>query len=275
MSGCSQTGLLVFLSSTWVKAAVLMWGEAPYEKARKAKILLFQSIKDIQRSSNLLTNELKQISDKIRQLDRRKNMVTITNLVKRARAVRLQQALLDKKKAALEIHMDALASTELNQSVVRSFKETNSALKSMGLNDIQQQTDDITLDMEENLHDISQIHKLLSGMPEQEDIEWSEVEAELESLLSGNECAPPPKLENKMSVNPAVDNLSATNAHEDTDTNTVIETGIHDTNMKTEVLNNSGTADCLPEDVSSQSIEANEKDPDQEDQRKESLQAAN
>lgn len=193
MSGCTRNGVILVISATWVKMATILWGEPSFEKTRKAKILLYQSIEEIKSSELTLQNELKGIADKVRQVgDRKKNVVTVTNLVRRSRNVRQQLAVLEKKKQALEIHVDALVSSELNQTVVKSVKETSSALKSMGLGDIHDQTNEITLDMEENIQDIQSIQKLLSGVtPDADDIEWDDVESELDNLLSGSEVAMP------------------------------------------------------------------------------------
>ena len=204
MSGCTRHGVILLISSTWVKAATLLWGEPTFEKARKAKILLHKSIMDIKGSEDGLNNELKLIAEKVRVLgDRKKIVVTLTNLVRRSRIVRQQLAVLEKKKSALEIHMDALVSSELNQTVVKSVKETSSALKSMGLGDVHDQANEITLDMEENIQDIQSIHKLFSGVtPNTDDLQWEDVESELDSLFSGSEqIVYAPQASNSMTSN--------------------------------------------------------------------------
>ena len=84
--------------------------------------------------------------------------------------------------------LDTLSSSELNQQVINSVKQTSSALKSMGLGDALKQADGLHLDMEEQISDIESVQKSLAT-PLYDDFDdlGDGLEAELDLLLKDSD----------------------------------------------------------------------------------------
>ena len=64
---------------------------------------------------------------------------------------------------ALEQQLDAIATTQLNQQVLSSMKQTSNALKSLGLDSTLNSVDEVMSDMQEANTDINEITQTLSG----------------------------------------------------------------------------------------------------------------
>lgn len=183
MSSCSRGILVSWLAQLWVGTATTLFGKKKFEKAREAKISLLQAIADIQNSEEDCQNEMRHLAEKVRQLDRKKHTVTMVQHVKRSKQLRAQIGMLSKKKMALQLHLDTLNTTELNQHVVQSVKDTSSALKSMGLAEIQNDTDEMVMDMQENLQDVQGIQRSLASAYEDTEFSDLDLEGELSILL--------------------------------------------------------------------------------------------
>ena len=183
MSAC-KIGVLQFLSGQWVYLATALHGVSQIDQIRMAKDALASSIMKIKEQEGGLRGELLLISKKVRGMDRGAMKNAVTLQLKRSRYLRQQLAMLSNKRSALEQHLDTLDTSELNQQVITSMKQTSSALKSMGLDQAQTQADGLLMDMEENMQDMHNITKILST-PIQEDMDFDAnvFENELSLLL--------------------------------------------------------------------------------------------
>lgn len=186
MPGC-ETGVVRFVSKQWVTLATLLHGVPQIDQIRLAKTGLKASIDTIQTQEEGMRQELLGISRKVRQMDRATMKNAITAQLKRSRYLRQQMSMLQNKRLALEQHMDTLSTSELNQQVISSVKQTSSALKSMGLEAAQSQADGLLIDMEERILDMQSIQKTLAApFMEDFDLDTGALDAELDMLIS--EC---------------------------------------------------------------------------------------
>ncbi len=94
--------------------------------------------------------------------------------------------MLQRKREALDNHMETLEHSELNQHVLHSMQRTSNALKAMGLDKSLKDVDKVMLDLEENHSDISSLQQTL-GMSymEDESVDWG---LELSSMLNMFYC---------------------------------------------------------------------------------------
>lgn len=132
MTVTCQVGISRFLSEQWVYVATMVWGMPVIDQTRIAKAALNESIQKIVACETPLREELCQISTKVRQMDKAAMKAAMVTHLKRSRHVRQQLSTMHNKKAALQQHLDTLSSSELNQQVISSVKQTSTALKSMG-----------------------------------------------------------------------------------------------------------------------------------------------
>jgi hypothetical protein len=105
-------------------------------------------------------------------------------------------AVLQRKREALDNHMETLESSELNQHVLHSMQRTSNALKAMGLDKSLQAVDKVMLDLEENHSDMSSLQQTLGmSYTDDDNVDWG---LELSMLLSDDDCVAPPVLSNAM-----------------------------------------------------------------------------
>ena len=201
MAGC-QTSVVRFVSKQWVTLATMMHGMPQIDQIRLAKTGLCESINTIQGQEDGMRNELLGISRKVRQMDRVTMKNAITTHLKRSRYLRQQLAMLQNKRLALEQHMDTLSTSELNQQVISSVRQTSSALKSMGLNAAQTQADGLLIDMEESILDMQNIQKTLATpLQEDFDVDANALDAEFDLLIADyDEEITAPTVSNYMTV---------------------------------------------------------------------------
>jgi len=101
---------------------------------------------------------------------------------------------LQRKREALDNHMETLENSELNQHVLHSMQQTSNALKAMGLDKSLQAVDKVMLDLEENHSDMSSIQQTLGMSYSDDEVDWG---LEL-SMLLDDDCVAPPQLANGM-----------------------------------------------------------------------------
>lgn len=162
MTVTCKVGISRFFSEQWVYVATMVWGMPVIDQTRIAKAALNESIQKIVACETPLREELYQISTKVRQMDKAAMKSAMINHLKRSRHLRQQLNVMHSKKSALQQHLDTLSSSELNQQVISSVKQTSTALKSMGLDVAQQQADGLLIDMEECMQDMKSIQATLS-----------------------------------------------------------------------------------------------------------------
>lgn len=176
--------MIRFISEQWIAVAKICNGVSVIDQTRMAKDALQKSIVDIQDSEETVKGELLVIARKVRQMDRETMKNATLSQLKRSRYLRQQLGLLSSKRTALEQHLDTLSSSELNQQVISSVRQTSTALKSMGLDVAQSQADGLLLDMEESMQDMQSIQKTLATpLMEDLDMDSSLLDSELDLLL--------------------------------------------------------------------------------------------
>jgi len=184
MPGCNEVAHNS-LANTWLRFMGVVRGAPIVDQARKAKLMLETSIKEIQKNELVLKSELSAIALRVKQTHNPKTKSTLNALLCTSRAKRMKLTAAVKKRAALEQHMDTLASSELNQSVMSSVRETSQVLKAMGLDKSLDSVEEMMLDMEESTQDASSIQSSLATSFTGEDpSDESDLQREMEMLLN-------------------------------------------------------------------------------------------
>jgi myosin heavy subunit len=124
-----------------------------------------------------------------------KNMERIKPTLIQCRKIKNRLAVLERKKEALQNHVETIENSELNQHVLHSMQRTSSALKAMGLDKSLQSVDKVMLDLEENHSDMNSLQQTLCvSYTEEEDVDWGQ---EL-SMLLNDDCMSIPVVRNTM-----------------------------------------------------------------------------
>jgi hypothetical protein len=186
-------------AKTWLDFMGLAFGVPSIESTRYAKLSLRTTLDEIQNSEQELQDELARHVHKIRGLRKPGQPVDAMRMkpvLMQCRKVRLKLQTLDKKKLALENHMETLSNSELNQHVLQSMQKTSHALKGMGLDKTLDSVDRVMMDLEENHSDIASIQNSLSATFDTgDDCDW---EAELALLLGETTFVSAPAMVNQI-----------------------------------------------------------------------------
>ena len=193
-------------ANSWLRFMGLVFGIPSIEATRYAKLSLRTTLDEIQRNEQDLHDDLARHVSKIKGLRKsgqpvdRVDAMRMKPVLMQCRKIRLKLQALEKKKHALESHMETLSNSELNQHVLQSMQKTSHALKGMGLDKTLESVDRVMLDLEENHSDIASIQNSLS-MPfdSADDCDW---EAELAMLLGESTFVSPPATLNRIAEHP-------------------------------------------------------------------------
>jgi hypothetical protein len=185
----------------WVYAMHVMRGPLQIDNTRAAKLGLKGSLREIGVTEEELKEELDGIIARIRTTQKQnKSLERIKPLLVQSRKIKVRLAVLQRKREALENHMETLENSELNQHVLHSMQRTSNALKAMGLDKSLQAVDKVMLDLEENHSDMSSLQQTLGmSYADDDNVDWG---LELSMLLS-DDCVVPPVLSNGMQEAPA------------------------------------------------------------------------
>ena len=123
------------------------------------------------------------------------------SLLTRSRSQRQKLLLITRKREQLQTHLETLETSELNQQVISSVKETSHVLRSMGLSHNVDTVDELMQDMADSHDDVRLIQSGLATSVGTEP-NSADLEAELALLMScgeddeddgaaGGECAAP------------------------------------------------------------------------------------
>jgi len=189
-------------AKTWLDVMGLMFGSPSIDTTRYAKLSLRTTLDEIQNSEQALHDELARHVQKIKgmrktgQAVERVDALRMKPVLIQCRKIRLKLQTLEKKKMALENHMETLSNSELNQHVLQSMQKTSHALKGMGLDKTLESVDRVMLDLEENHSDITNIQNSLStSFDSTDDCDW---ETELALLLGDSTVISAPQTINKI-----------------------------------------------------------------------------
>jgi hypothetical protein len=190
-------------ANAWISTMQLLFGQVAIDNTRAAKIALQGSLREIAATEEELKAEMDTLVSRLRVTQRQtKNIERLKPTLIQCRKIRNRMLVLQRKKEALETHMETLENSELNQHVLHSMQRTSNALKAMGLDKSLQSVDKVMLDMEETHNDVNALQQSLGvGYGDEEDVDWG---TEL-SLLLSDDCMMAPPVHNSMPSNAKYD----------------------------------------------------------------------
>ena len=188
---------LLSAAGLWVSTMEFVFGQVPIDNTRCAKIGLQGSLWKIASSEEELRAELDAAVGRVRASQKQgRNLERVKPLLVQCRNIKNRLGVLERKRLALENHMETIENSELNQHVLHSMQRTSNALKAMGLDKSLQSVDRVMLDLEENHSDMSSLQQTLCvSYTDDEDVDWG---TDL-SLLLSDECTWAPEVANSMS----------------------------------------------------------------------------
>jgi myosin heavy subunit len=184
----------------WIRVMHFVRGPLQIDNTRAAKLGLKDSLREIGATEEELKAELEALIARIRATQKQtKSMERLKPMLVQSKKIKGRLAVLQRKRDALDNHMETLENSELNQHVLHSMQRTSNALKAMGLDKSLQAVDQVMMDLEENHSDVSSFQQTL-GMSAADDdsVDWG---LELSMLLS-DDCGAPPVLANAMQEAP-------------------------------------------------------------------------
>ena len=165
------------------------------DNTRSAKLGLKDSLREIGATEEELKSELEALIARIKGMQKQtKSIERMKPMLVQSKKIKGRLAVLQRKREALDNHMETLENSELNQHVLHSMQRTSNALKAMGLDKDLQAVDKVMLDLEENHSDMSSLQQTLGMSYADDDVDWG---LELSMLLS-DDCVAPPALSNAM-----------------------------------------------------------------------------
>jgi len=189
---------LLSAAGIWMTTMELVFGPVPIDNTRSAKIGLQGSLREIAAMEEELRAELETLVGRIRVTQKQtRNLERLKPTLVQCRKIKNRLAVLQRKKEALENHVETIENSELNQHVLHSMQRTSSALKAMGLDKSLQSIDKVMLDLEENHSDMNSLQQTLCvSYTEEDDVDWGE---ELSLLLNDDsDCMSIPAVRNNM-----------------------------------------------------------------------------
>ena len=193
---------LLSAAGLWVSTMEFVFGQVPIDNTRCAKIGLQASLREIASTEEELRAELEALVARVRASNKQsRNLERVKPMLVQCRKVKNRLSVLERKRLALENHMETIENSELNQHVLHSMQRTSNALKAMGLDKSLQSVDRVMLDLEENHSDMSSLQQTLCvSYTDDEDVDWG---SEL-SLLLSDDCTSAPEVPNSMPLRPEV-----------------------------------------------------------------------
>jgi myosin heavy subunit len=187
---------LLSAAGFWMSTMEFVFGPVPIDNTRSAKIGLQASLREIAAMEEELRGELEALIGRLKVTQKQtKNMERIKPTLIQCRKIKNRLAVLERKKEALQNHVETIENSELNQHVLHSMQRTSSALKAMGLDKSLQSVDKVMLDLEENHSDMNSLQQTLCvSYTEEEDVDWGQ---EL-SMLLNDDCMSIPVVRNTM-----------------------------------------------------------------------------
>ena len=186
MAAC-QTIALTSLANAWLSLSTLVCGKKQDDEIRRATMLLKHSILATCTTEEELQEDLRSLASRVKTMKSAVIMKPELNtLLRQSRSKRQRLGQTTKKREALEQHMDTLHSSQLNQQVMSSVRQTTDALKSMGLEKQLENIDEVMMDLTECHTDMAAIQTGLSTSLNSECVEDDELEAEMNILLASD-----------------------------------------------------------------------------------------
>lgn len=185
MAAC-QTIALTSLANAWLSLSTLVCGKKQDDEIRRATMLLKHSILATCTTEEELQEDLRSLASRVKTMKSALMKPELNTLLRQSRSKRQRLGQTTKKREALEQHMDTLHSSQLNQQVMSSVRQTTDALKSMGLEKQLENIDEVMMDLTECHTDMAAIQNGLSTSLSSECVEDDELEAEMNILLASD-----------------------------------------------------------------------------------------
>lgn len=187
---------LLSAAGMWMSTMEFVFGQVPIDNTRCAKIGLQASLREIASTEEELRAELDASIGRVRASQKQsRNLERVKPLLMQCRKIKNRLVVLERKRLALENHMETIENSELNQHVLHSMQRTSNALKAMGLDKSLQSVDKVMLDLEENHSDMSSLQQTLCvSYTDDDEVDWGN---EL-SLLLSDDCTSIPEVRNSM-----------------------------------------------------------------------------
>jgi len=176
---------------------------------RKAMLALRSSLAEVQRSETETMTVLRTIASQVKGCQH-KNKSMMRDLLSKSRTQRIKLGAIIKKRTALQQHLETLETSELNQQVLSSVKQTSDVLKSMDLAQKLESVDELMIEMNES-HDDMQSIQLGLGSSYGSDAQDEDLEQELALLIADDDAdIHMPPQNNSMHASPSPAALSQT-----------------------------------------------------------------
>ena len=158
----------------WMTFMRTFRGTIAIDNTRSAKLGLKDSLREIGVTEEELRAELDALIARIRASQKQtKSIERIKPMLVQSRKIKGRLTVLQRKREALDNHMETLENSELNQQVLYSMQRTSHALKAMGLDKSLQSVDKVMLDLEENHNDMNSLQQSLgTGYADDEETDW-------------------------------------------------------------------------------------------------------
>lgn len=222
-------GLQERVAIAWLQLTTMIYGRSKRDVTACARISLLKTKEEVLELEKSVENDLKEIAEKVK----RQKLIQSSNNTA-SKSVGMKQLLIESrdkrklltmtknKRTALESYIYTLDSTELNDKVIKSVKQTSTALKGLGLENAIENMDDVQIEMTEHFKDFSDLQSGLSNMINPNEVSDDELESELDMLLNNDTCSlsnlPVKKSNSSKSPTaehvPAVDNIELDNSME-------------------------------------------------------------
>ena len=139
------------------------------------------TIEDVSRIEVATAEVLRSIASEVKCSGTR-NKGALREILLRSRSNRAKLAAISKKRQSLQQHLETLETSELNQQVLSSVRQTSDVLKSMGLDQRLDSVEELMMDMAESHEDVQSIQNGLSA-PLGAEADGADLDAELALLL--------------------------------------------------------------------------------------------
>ena len=205
MAAC-QTIAINKLADAWLSLSSLVCGKKQDDEMRRATMLLSRSIAATCHTEDDIQLELRALASRVKSMKSAFMKPELNALLRQSRSKRLRLSQTTKKREALEQHMETLHSSQLNQQVMSSVRQTTDALKAMGLEKELESIDEVMMDLTECHGDVNAIQNGLSSSMGSDAVDDDDLEAEMQLLLGGDGYSPPlavPPAKNSMHDAPA------------------------------------------------------------------------
>jgi len=190
MAAC-QTMALNKLADAWLSLSSLVCGKKQDDEMRRATMLLSRSIAATCLTEDGIQSELHSLATRVKSMKSAYMKPELNALLRQSRSKRLRLSQTTKKREALEQHMETLHSSQLNQQVMSSVRQTTDALKAMGLEKELESIDEVMMDLTECHGDVTAIQNGLSSSIGSDAVDDDDLEAEMHLLLGGDSCRAP------------------------------------------------------------------------------------